>query len=216
MPPPPAQVRSATPARKLAQRAITNSRSATRVSQWTSRGLTSSRAASAAPPPGRRTPPPFGPGAAPGATLPARRERGDPPLGPPAHRARVVERGGERGAAGKDEAGERREVRLEPVDLALDPGHVVVRDAREPGEEREVGRGELGAHLEEGGLKPRDELAEPPLGIERVRDTQCRIELVDAAVRLDARVVLGDAGPAEEPGRPVVPGAGVDLHGGRV
>ena len=78
-------------------------------------------------------------------------ERHHAALGAPADRARDVERGAGRRAAGEDEAAQRRQLGLEPIDQLLEPDDVVVADDRFGDARRElVGRiGELRAEREQ-------------------------------------------------------------------
>jgi hypothetical protein len=76
-------------------------------------------------------------------------------------------------------------------------------------------RREPRARLEQVGLEAFDLAPEfvLPAWERRRQRTQRRVELVEIAVGLDARVALGHAFPAEETRAASIPRAGVDAHG---
>src|SRR5207247_355006 len=129
------------------------------------------------------------------------REPQDLPLDPAAHRAGLVEEGPDAAASRQHEGLERREVLLARVDQALElpdlglsyPVHALVHGL--------LGRGQLAAEVEELVLEPPEDLVEPamplglgePLLVEDSGEAEDRIQLVEAAVRLDPRRVLGHA-----------------------
>ncbi len=82
---------------------------------------------------------------------------------------------------------------------------------------RALGRCEIGADIKEPRLNVREDLEQSTL--KRVLRTACahhdannRVELVHRAVRLNARVIFGDAGPRKESCGSIVAGSGVELH----
>ena len=76
-----------------------------------------------------------------------------------------------------------------------------------------VGRGEQRADGEQVALHGDEHLVDARHQLDGARHPEDGVQLVDVTVRLDARVVLGDAPAAEEPGVAGVAGLGVDLHG---
>src|SRR3989454_514546 len=121
-------------------------------------------------------------------------------------------------AAGKGEGLQRLEIllaliheRLESLDLGFaHPMHALV--------DRVIGRGQLAAQVEELVLDPTKDPVEPAVRLALLQalcikdpcETDDGVELVDGAVGLDARRVLGDAAPAHEPRIALVAGASVD------
>jgi hypothetical protein len=129
----------------------------------------------------------------------------------------VVEVGGDRVAAGEDEAVEGLQLLVEAVDPGLEGGDGLVVDAGADGLALrdallDVRGGELAADVEEGGLDGGEPASEVVVLDGGGGDAEDGVELVDGAVGLEAGVVLGDAGAAEEAGFAGVAGAGVDLR----
>lgn len=130
-----------------------------------------------------------------------------------------VERGGEGGAAGEDEAGERRQAFVEFVDGVLKAFDLAGDDAECAaglfvGFE---GRCEVGAKIEHVVHDQGEDAGEGGVGGVGGDVAVCcgladgGVGLVDGAVGLDAKVVFLDAGAGGEAGGAVVAGAGVDL-----
>src|SRR5947199_9056716 len=80
------------------------------------------------------------------------------------------------------------------------------------GEAARAGRGEMGAGVEQIGLRVRQLLVARRCGPARARGADERIQLVDRAVSLDARVVFRYARAAEKRRLAAVAGSRVDLH----
>jgi len=135
------------------------------------------------------------------------------PLGATAHGAREMELRAQPGAAGQDERGERLEVGFEPVDPALQRFDVGLGDLLEACMHGGRDCGELGAHVEELGLDRSQRFAQPTFGIQCAGRAERGVQLVHAAVGLDARRGFRHATRAQKARRSVVAGAGVDLHG---
>jgi hypothetical protein len=142
----------------------------------------------------------------------------DATLGAAADRAREMERGRLRRSAGKHEGAERLELRIGVVDRALELLDARVVDARLFEVLRHllaVGSGEQRAEGEEVALHEHEQLVDARHRLDGARQPEDGVELVHVTVRLDARIVLRDAPPAEQPRRAGVAGSGVDLHRGK-
>ena len=125
-----------------------------------------------------------------------------------------MQRRGLRRAAGQDERLQRLELLFAVVDRLLELGDARVGEARLLellAVLLGVRRGEQGADGEQVALDRREDLVDARHHLDGARRADHGVELVDVAVRLDARVVLLDAAAAEESGAPVVAGLGVDL-----
>src|SRR5262249_53676310 len=140
------------------------------------------------------------------------------PLGPATHRARLVQEPADPAPARQDEGLERLEVLLAPVHQALQRGDLALADPEHALVRRVGGRGQLAAEVEQLVLDPPEDLVEPPvglagaelLGVEHAGQPDDGVELVERAVGLDARGVLGDAAAAHQGGLALVAGPGVD------
>jgi hypothetical protein len=116
-------------------------------------------------------------------------------------------------AAGQHERAQRLQLRLGLVDPALQ-----LRGVRHDAGERSAAAfgSEVGADLEQGvldRLQAAVEVWDQGLAAQQAEE---RVQLVDGAVGLDARMFLGDAAVAEQAGLTVVAGARVDGHLGRL
>ena len=76
-----------------------------------------------------------------------------------------------------------------------------------------VGGGEQRADGEQVALHGDEHLVDARHRLDGARHPEDGVQLIDVTVRLDARVVLGDAPAAEQPRVAVVSGPCVDLHG---
>ena len=76
-----------------------------------------------------------------------------------------------------------------------------------------IGRGEQRADGEQVALHRHEHFVDARHQLDGARHPEDGVQLVDVAVRLDARMVLGDAPAAEEARVAGVAGLGVDLHG---
>ena len=149
----------------------------------------------------------------------SRPRRSSVALGAPAHRARLVQERAHPASAREDEGLERLQILLALVHEPLERAHVVGTDfehARVLGVRR---RRQLAAEVEQLVLDPFEDLLEPVargarrrVGVEAARQTDDGVELVDLAVALDAGRVLRHARAADQGGRPLVAGAGVDAR----
>src|SRR5258708_99245 len=142
----------------------------------------------------------------------------DVPLGTPAHRARDMERGGLWRAAGNDERPEWGELRVAFVDGALELRDARLVDARLLEEVRHllaVGRREERADGEEIALYSDEHFVDSGHHLDAARESEDGVELVDVAVGFHAQIVLGHAASPEQRRLPGVPGARIDLHGGK-
>ena len=111
-------------------------------------------------------------------------------------------------AAGQDEGLERREARIDAVDLAFEPDDLLVGDAQ-PAVAGLAGRAQIGADVEQVVLDPRQR------GVDIGRRRQPRqadrgIRLVDGAIGGDAGIVLGDARAVTQRGLATVAAARID------
>ena len=108
--------------------------------------------------------------------------------------ARDVQRRTQRRTAGEDEAAERREFLLELVDQLLEPDHIVIGDHGFRHSRRQlVGRiGELGAECKEVALNLLQGFVQRRVEWGCADQPEPRVQLVDLAVRVDARVVFLD------------------------
>ncbi len=133
------------------------------------------------------------------------------PLGAAGDRPRDVQARRGLGAAGQDEAGQLRE-RL--VQLVAEPLELVDHRLRDA--EPLVGAGErdgqVGADVEQLVLDPRERRAQRLGRRSREHDPELRVELVDGAVRGDARIELRHARAVAEARLPLVAAARVDLR----
>src|SRR5262245_41605496 len=77
------------------------------------------------------------------------RKRQDPPLDPPAHRARLMQKSADPAAAGQDERSQRREVLLTLVDQPLERGHFPGAHMEHPLVLRIARRRELASEVEQ-------------------------------------------------------------------
>ena len=142
------------------------------------------------------------------------RERHDPALRPAAHGARHVKRGAGRRPTGYNEVLQRRQLRLESVDHALQPCHVVVV---ERGLDDATGDfvgwiRELSAKREQIALNADNFGGQLLVDARRAREPEPRVELIDLAVGVHASIVLLHAGAIEQRCFASVARAGVDFH----
>jgi hypothetical protein len=116
-------------------------------------------------------------------------------LGPPAHGAGDVQERAGTSAARQDERLERREPLLAAVHALLEGRHLGVADLEHPRDPRGRRRRQLGAEVEELALEDAQDAIElaargVPADVDLVRrahDAERGVELVDRAVRVDAR-----------------------------
>src|SRR5262249_52531693 len=128
--------------------------------------------------------------------------------------ARDVQRRGRRRAAGEDETAERRQRLLEAIDQLLEPGHVRIGNHRLADARRQLvaGVGQLGAEREQVALDGSNLGAAHRVGRRRGDQAEPRIQLVDVAVGLDARVVFARPRPVEQRRFTGIAGSRVDFH----
>jgi len=137
--------------------------------------------------------------------------------------AREMEVGGRGRSRRQHEGAQRREVRVEPVDVGLQPRDLRLDDAQRFVAQglAAIGRAEIGAEIEQIVLNPQQhgiEFRQRGIGrCREARDADRAVGFVDRAIGLDARIVLGAALPAAERRRAGIAGLGVnavqDDHG---
>ena len=142
-------------------------------------------------------------------------QRHDPPFGAAADGAGDMQRGAGGRASGEDEAAERGKRGLDAIDQLFEPRDVCVGDHRllDPRRELLARIGELRAEREQIALD-RDDLGvdRRVAGRGRAHEPEPGIELVDFAVRVDARIVLARAGAVEERCLARIACSRVDFH----
>src|SRR4051812_41673314 len=109
-------------------------------------------------------------------------------------------------AAGENEILERRQRRVERVELALQPGDVRFAD------QRVAGYRQLAAEIEEIVLDRGQRLAERGGKLLREQHAERAVELIDVADRRHASGILRRSRSVGETGRAVVAGTRVDLR----
>ena len=120
------------------------------------------------------------------------------------------------GPAGQDEAAQGLEGRVEAVDRLLERLDVRLGDAQRlpglhrPAALRPLRDAEIGPQIEQIVLDALEERRPLDVRDDKEREAEDGVQLVDRAVRLDARRVLRDAPPVAERGRSLVPGLRVD------
>ena len=124
----------------------------------------------------------------------------DAALGSATDGARDVQGGAGGRAARENEAAQRRQLGLEPIDQLLEPLDVGIDQLRFRHAIRNlIGRvRELRAEGKEIALKANELGGEPGVQIGRAGQAEPRVRFIDLAVRVDARIVLGDTRAVEE------------------
>jgi len=134
-------------------------------------------------------------------------------LGAAQHRASHIQRGARGGPTRDDEGIRQRNAALEVDDLALGAAREVRRDDQEVLLQLAVlgciGR-QLGTHGEELALDAQDDRVPAAVLDQGAGRTERRDRLIDRAIRLRARIRLGDAPAVEEPGLSPIAGLGDD------
>ena len=115
-------------------------------------------------------------------------------------------------AGRQDEAAQRLQILVHPVDLALEPVDLLGDDAQHHLGRREIlaGGGEIGAEIEQFVLDPAEHRRRFSLDMEQ-GDADRAVRLVDVADRGQARIGLRDSRAVDEAGLAGIAGAGVDL-----
>ena len=128
-----------------------------------------------------------------------------------------MQRGAGRRAAGEDEAPQRRQLGLEPIDQLLEPRDVVVAERAPSSRGRRACRAGSASWAPSANrsrwMRSTQLRRAPDRVARRAREAEPGVQLVDLAVRVDARVVLRDARAVEERRLAGVAGARVDFHG---
>src|SRR5215831_12128863 len=148
------------------------------------------------------------------------RQRQELALGAPADRARLVEESVDAPAARQHERLERWQIFLAAIHQLLELLHLALADLEHPFVLGVARRRELAAQIEELVLDLSQDLVEPavplalvePLGVEDAHQADDGVQLVDGAVRYDARRVLRDPLAADQRGLALVARAGVDAR----
>jgi len=140
--------------------------------------------------------------------------RDDRALGAPAHRAADVRQRRRAAAAGQDELGQPRQVRVVVGQPRIEPCHLRVL------EHRVAGNAQLAAEVEQVVLDVGQIRAHVVGQLLRQQHADGRVQLVDIAHRRHAQAVLARSAAVAETGGAVVAGAGGDLreavaHGSR-
>ena len=125
-----------------------------------------------------------------------------------------MERGAGRAAAGEDEAAQRRQFVLEAIDELLEPLDVAGGQRRLGDAVGDlVGRiGQLRAEREQVALDADELGVEVGVDLRGAGEAEPRVQLVDLAVGVDARIALGDPRAVEERRLAGVARARVDFH----
>ena len=141
-------------------------------------------------------------------------KRHDGALSAAADRARQMQERAGRAPAGQDEPAKWRKSRLEPVDGLLESRDVIRADGGllDPARDLVCGIRQHRAEREQVTLHWFEDRVDICAGLIRTHEPQPRIELVDVAVRADARVVLGHARPVKQRSFTVIARLCVDAH----
>src|SRR6516162_5687392 len=141
-------------------------------------------------------------------------ELGGQPFGAPANGPRQVQMGRGGAAARQDERAQRGKLRIEPIDLGLEPSHLFIGG----GQPRPAGpltlprRAKVGADIEQIVLDPRQRGMERGIaGRVQPRDAYGGIGFIHRAIGGDPQIVFLTPPAGAERGRAVVAGARVDF-----